>query len=137
MAHYSGQSLYVSYRGVDIANDHRGLDISDAVKEADTTAGADTSESYIFLTDSSSFDLSIIDSDGTVGQAIRAALKVRSEGTLIIGPEGSEAGKPKFACIAGVNSVKRSYPFDNVTELKYTLKRNGAWLVNGDDGSVF
>lgn len=132
MAHYSGKKLYLEFDGVALSADHRGLDVSRAAKTDDTTAGADEAESHIVLTTSASFDLTLLDDDGSGGDDIRAALIEGAQGLFVFGPQGNEAGKPCYSCQATVTSVSVSYPYDKSVEVKATLTRNGDWVQNYD-----
>lgn len=132
MPHYSGQALFIEFSGVEIHGDHRGLDVSGAMKIEDTTAGADVAESHIGLTSSATIDLTVLDDDGAAGDAVRAVLVEGTEGVLTWGPEGGTVGKPMYSCNATVTSENKSYPYDGAVEVKVTFTRNGDWLANYD-----
>jgi len=137
MAHATGKAAYISFAGTAVHADYRKFTINRSVDVADTTAGADTEKSYIAKVKDADISLSLL-YNGTAGTAVDSALKMSAEGTLVIGPEGTAAGKPKYECLAIVTSRDLEASYDDTISLEIKLKKNGAWTANWEDsGSVF
>lgn len=129
MAHYSGSALVIQFGSTVVSGDQRTMDVAETVKIIDTTAGADSDESHIQGTKSATIDLTIL-SNGTAGSAIRAALKATASGTLLWGETGTATGQPKYGCVATVNDVSWSYPYDGEVEFQVSMTKNGNWLFH-------
>lgn len=137
MSHYKGNNLYVSFGGTVISGDQRSLSKTGSVDTVDTTAGADTDKSYLTTLRDATFELTILDNGGD-GSAVRRALAEGNGGTLIYGPEGTAAGKPKYECYALVTAFNTEYPYAGEVEFTVSLQKSGDWTANYEiSGSTF
>lgn len=132
MAEYSGKDLYISYAGVTISGDQRTFSVSRASDTIETTAGADTSKSYIPRLTDASGSFNLLETTGTGGTAIYAALVEGSQGTLIFGPEGTASGKPKYECVAIITGADKSAPYADVVTRTYSWQKTGDWITDYD-----
>lgn len=135
MGAYSGQNLYVEFGGVDISLDFRTFSWDDQYNDADSTAGGDVDEEHILTTRSVEFSFAGVQqtADGSGGSAVRNAIRNGAQDTIIVGPEGTAAGKPKYSCVASVTGNSISYPYADVVTIDATFKRNGAWIEHYED----
>jgi hypothetical protein len=94
----------------------------------DTSAGSD--EWSTFLPGLKSWNASISLLQPVGGTALEDALKAGTQGTLVIGPEGTASGKRKYsgAAISGGGVV--NMPYADVVELNDDFQGNGE-LVYG------
>lgn len=135
---YSGDALYISWRGTAVQADYRSFSPDESMDTADVTAGADVDRSHVPTLRSVSFSLELMQTVGSAGSAIRAQFATGLQGTLIYGPEGTAAGKPKYSCLATVTAYSVDHTYDDAVTMSVTLERNGAWIANFEHlGSVF
>ncbi len=128
MAEFTGASLVVQWihpAGTAVlTGDHRTASITPAVGLAESTAGSDASKTYLPTTKSWGASWSgVMQSDGT---AIEDALIEGTQGTLIVGPEGTAAGNRKYTGAAIAMGPKPSWPYENVCEMSVEWTGNGA-----------
>lgn len=128
MADYTGKNLYIAwvYSGgtVVLNTDFRSLSSSKAIGLVDVTAGPDTDRTYLTTVKDGSYNYGALHQTG--GTVIKSALTEGTSGTLIIGPEGTVAGKPKETVPAIVMNSNFNYPYDNAVEVTCTFQKNGA-----------
>lgn len=128
MADYTGQGLYAAwiYSGgtVVLSGDYKSFSDNPSVGLADSTAGADTDRTYIPTVRDATIDFAALHQSG--GTVLKQSLREGTQGTLILAPEGTIAGKPKETYPAISMGAKMNYPFDNVVEIAVTFQRNGA-----------
>ena len=135
--HYTGKNLYITFGGTVVSGDQRTLSKNGSVDTVDTTAGADTDKSYALTLRDATFEITILDNAGD-GSTIRRALAEGNSGTLVYGPEGTVAGKPKYECYAYVTSFNTEYPYAGEVEFQVSLQKSGAWTYNYEiSGSTF
>ncbi len=137
MAHYTGKNLYLSFGGTVLSGDQRTVSWDYTVDTVDVSAGADSDRDYLATLKDATISATFLD-NSTAGSALRRACYVGGTGELIIGPEGTATGKPKYACVALVTSFKPEYPYDGEVLFDVGWQRCGAWTSNYEDsGSVF
>jgi len=135
---YTGNLLYISFGAVVISTDYKSLGVSESMDTVDVTAGSSIDRTHIPTLRAVEFSLDAFQVIGLNGTALRAKFATGVQGELIYGPEGTAAGKPKYACLVTVISSDVTYPFDGDISLSATLMRNGAWTANFDhSASVF
>lgn len=100
----------------------------------DISAGNDAAKSYLASLKDSKFTLKVFDT-AAGGSAMMAQLIEGSAGTLSWGPQGSVAGKPKFAVGALVESLKSSIPFDKAVMMDIGFQGSGTFI--SDYGAVW
>jgi len=135
---YTGDGAYLSFAGVEIQVNMRDFQMDDQYDMADSTAGSDVDKTHILTLRDVSFSLPILETIGEAGSAYRTAIKNGAEGTMVFGPEGTVAGKPKYSCLASVTGIQRTYPYSDVVQANVTLQRQGSWIENYEDaGDTF
>lgn len=135
---YTGEALYISLGAVVISADYKSLGVSESMDTVDVTAGSSLDRTHIPTLRAVEFSLDVYQVIGLGGTALRAKFATGVQGELIYGPEGTAAGKPKYACLVTVTSSDISYPFDGSISMSVTMMRNGAWTANFEhSASVF
>jgi len=107
--------------------DYKTVSITESIDTAETTAGADAYKTYIPTIKSASIDYSGLFPSGTAGTAVAAALAAGNQGTLIVAPEGTAAGKLVRSYPAICTGPKLNTPYSDVVEISCTFVSNGAW----------
>jgi hypothetical protein len=135
---YTGKNLYFEFQGQSYGPGYKTVTITETQNTADSTAGSDDYETTIGTTKTLEISVSCLDRNNTAGSAIRSTSRIGNKGTVIIGPEGTATGKPKYSAFLRVSNVNR--PFEHKTETKYDVtfvtdvEADGAgWLENYDD----
>ena len=128
MTAYAGSALYVSwvYSGgtVILNGDFKKFDYTPAVDLYDQTAGADVNKTRIVgVKDGQANFSGIMQANGT---ALTNALMEGTEGTLIVGPEGTASTKQKMTIPAIAMGAKYDIPYNNVVEISCNFVQNGA-----------
>ena len=135
---YTAETLYISYRGVVVDVDFRSMSVTESVDTVDSSAGVSRARTHIQTLNNAEFTIEYLEQLTTAGSAIRAALRLGADGTLIYAPEGTAVGKPRYSCIATVTGVDRSYPYDEIVSVSANLLRNGNWIAHYEQlNSVF
>lgn len=135
----AGQNdIYISFRGQAMRADYTNFSVSQKIDTVDVSAGVDDDKTYKPALKDVSFSLELYNT-GTAGSAIQSALQPDgTEGTLIYGPQGTAAGKPKYECLAYSTGYDDSYPFADGAKISVTLQRSGAWTAHYEQlGSTF
>jgi hypothetical protein len=129
MPSYSGAGLYANWiwsgGTIVMSADYRTMNYTPSVDLYEDTAGADTAKSYIAGVKSGQATFTGVDQSGTM-VAWGTALMEGQSGTLIIGPEGTVAGKRKITIPAICQGAPVTWPYNNVCELNVTWQQNGA-----------
>lgn len=133
---YVPDNAYIEWRGVVLSTDFTKLAPEDSIDTVDTTAGSQRDRQHVPTIRDAEITLDMFQKTGAGGSATRRMLYVGSQGTLIWGAEGSQVGKPKYACLATITSISAPIPFDDSVVVAITFKRNGAYIShfeqNGD-----
>lgn len=108
---------------VTLTGNQRTVNITPVNNNVDTTAGADEWSTFLSGIKSWTSSISLLQPVG--GTALEDALKSGIQGTLIVGPEGTAAGKRKYsgAAISGGGVV--NMPYADVVELSCDFQGNG------------
>jgi hypothetical protein len=140
---YVGKNLHVQFQAGGqtyvLSGDQTALDITDEAKTADVSAGSDDFTTEKPTVRSLSATLQTVHT-GASGTATFGQVTVGLEGTLIYGPQGTVAGKPKGGFLAFVSSKPMSIPFnDKVTRSVIFKSQGGEWgtTVFDPDTHVF
>jgi hypothetical protein len=125
---FSGSALVASWvhsgGTATLTGDHRTVTISPTVGLAKATAGSDPDETYLATVKDATVNWSgVVQSGGT---ALEDALIEGKSGTLIVGPEGTVAGKRKYTIPAISLGPKMNFPFSDVVEMSVDFQKNGA-----------
>lgn len=130
MAKLTGKNLYVEFAGTDLSATLRNFSVSDTQEQADVTAGADDYRNYAntVKTTEATFELLVQDwANG--GSALAAAVYSGAQGTLIWGPEGTAAGKPKRGFYATITQYDEALPFDDAYTASVTMTMAGTAMA--------
>src|SRR5690349_20617006 len=110
---------------IDISGDERSVSWSPSVEFVDATAGSDTTRKRLKTFKDANASVAWVDQ--TNAQGTVPFLDAGVAGTLIIGPEGTVAGKRKITFPCFSQGAKYTWPFDNVAEVSCDFIANGAY----------
>jgi hypothetical protein len=114
---YSGGTVVLS-------GDFRTFSTSPSVDLYEATAGADTHKSYLPGVKDQTIQVGLVQQEG--GTVLMLALREGTQGTLVVGPEGTVVTKLKETYPAISMGPNLSQPYNNVPELSVTFQQNGA-----------
>ena len=128
MAGITGQNFNISwiYSGgtVDLSTDYRNYSYTPAVEMYDQTAGADTHKTYVTGAKDGQISWQHVYQGG--GSAVVNALAEGNSGTLVVGREGTAAGKPKETIPAISQGAAVNIQYNNLIEVTCNFQQNGA-----------
>jgi hypothetical protein len=107
-----------------LTGDHRRVSISPAVDLYEKSAGSDADKTY--LPGIKDATVSYEGVQQSAGTATEDALVEGTEGTLIIGPEGTASGKRKYTIPAISMGANVEYPYNDVAILSCEFQKSGA-----------
>lgn len=128
MVHFTGANLYVSFKGTAISGDQTSYNDDEEMGMVDTSAGADAARTYLnTLLDGTAKVTAYFDTTATAATDPYNLCAPGAEGTLIVGPEGTAAGKPKKT-LSSVRVKKRSrkIPYDDNVEMDLEFQYSSA-----------
>ena len=133
MAGYTTRAAYLKFGSTELQAYHRTFNNSESVDTIDDSAGSQAWKTMISGDKSGEFTLEVVipaDNAGTVRQAIA----IDTDGTLLVGPEGTATGKEKCSVYCKVTAHGRSFNRADVTTMSVTFSYNvatgptwGAW----------
>lgn len=126
MAEYTGNDLYLAFKGTTLHADFRTFTTSEAIDLVDASAGADVAKTYLTALEDGTGTVELLDQTG--GTAATAAWQLcdkGAEGTLEWGPEGTATGKPRHYVNAIVSSRDRNHPYNDVSTLTVNFQFSG------------
>jgi hypothetical protein len=127
MSEFTGANLYVEFKGTAISSDFREWKDSGEMGLVDASSGADAAKTFLkTLLDGSATLHALYQTDGTAATYVYNLCAEGAEGSLIIGPEGNTAGKPRKTVNAIVKKRDRSIPYKDVVELTIDFQFSGA-----------
>lgn len=129
MARLTGKNLYVAFNNVALWGSGRSLDVTLEQETADATAGADDYRVFAKTVKNFSASLEIVYDDAAAGTAARGALALGAVGTLLWGPEGTTAGRPKWGALVTVTNASQTLPFDDVITISTEFQNAGSALL--------
>ena len=122
---FTGAGLYMSFAGSPIHADFQELTIEREMGMVESTAGADTHESYLNTYKKGNIKIKVFDqTPGTAVTAYKVLMAEGVAGTFIYGEEGTATGKPKHTIYATVKKQSPTYPFAGASELEFELQPN-------------
>jgi len=131
MAEHTGAALAVSFihaAGTLVLNtDYRSLSNSPTIGLVKSTAGSDADETYLTTQKDGKYSWKGLSQ--TAGTVLENALVEGTQGTLIIGREGTASGKPKETVPVISMGANYNYPYDNVVEITCDFQKNGARVL--------
>ena len=130
MAKLTGKNLFVSFGGTNISGTQRTFSVTWQQEQADVSAGADDYRNFAntMRTIEASCEILVQDYPNG-GSATFATLAIGTQGTLLWGPEGTAAGKPKYGFFSTVTELSPDIPFDNAYVLKAKFTNAGTALL--------
>jgi hypothetical protein len=100
-----------------LETDFRSLTISEDQESADATAGGDTYKAYIATFADATGEVQLLDTAGTAGTALWAALAPSTSGTLTWYQDGTAAGHVYSSAPAFISNREREFPYDDVVAI--------------------
>lgn len=129
MAEFTGANLVINWfpssgGTINLSGDMRSVAYQPSGKLANATAGSDAFESYLgTVKDTKVSYTGVMASAGT---AMEDALLPNTFGTLIIGPEGTAAGKRKYTIPAFAGGAKFDWKFSDTVEVSCDFQGSGS-----------
>ena len=131
----TGKNLYVAWIDatgtVAISGDQTAFDPGFTGETVDASAGADDWRVHLATMKDAAMKMETY-YKGTNGTATLARVEIHDSGTLVWGPEGTAAGKPKWGIPALVTKNDYSMPFDNLIKVTIEWKQQGDLAFNGN-----
>jgi hypothetical protein len=128
MPAYTGKDLNLSWvhtgGTVALEGDFRTFSYSPSVGLVEQTAGADAQKTYLTTPKDGQCSLEVVQQ--AAGTVLYAALAEGTSGTLVIGPEGTAAGKPKLTIPAISLGARITIPYADVVSVACDFQQNGA-----------
>jgi hypothetical protein len=129
MAAYAGKDLSIVWTAasggtITMQADFKTLNYTPSVDLYETTAGADAAKTYLAGLKSGQVAFNGVDQSGSMVTWSTALLEGQ-EGTLVIGPEGTVAGKRKLTIPAICMGANMTWPYNNICELAVNWTQNG------------
>jgi hypothetical protein len=128
MASYAGSALVIQWINpagtTTLSGAFRSFSTSPTVDLYEASAGADTHKTYLPGIKDQTIQVTLVQQTG--GSVLLTSLREGTQGTLIVGPEGTVATKVKETYPAIAMGPSLSQPYNNVPELSITFQQNGA-----------
>lgn len=113
-----------------LQGDYRKLDLTPSIKEAIGTAGSDAREQRLPTVKDFKASIQLVADVG--GTAVLAALAEGVQGTLIAGPEGTAAGKPKTTASAICQGAVQHYAYATESLIDCSWDGDGVTYTQGN-----
>jgi hypothetical protein len=121
MARYTGHDLAIGWVHAGgttwLEGDFRRLSTSEDQASADSTAGNDTYNQFIGTFANATGEVVLLDTSGTAGTAMWAAVAPNTAGTLWWYPTGTASGSISHYAPAFVSGRDREFPYDDVVSI--------------------
>jgi hypothetical protein len=128
MPEYTGSALYAAFVNAGgtlvLSTDYRSLSDDPTIGLVKASAGSDTDETYLTTLKDSKYSWRGVAQ--TAGTVLVTQLIEGTQGTLIIGREGTASGKPKETVPVISMGGKFNYQYDNIVEITCDFQKNGA-----------
>ena len=128
MPTYAGSALVMQWiysaGTVVLSGNFRTFSTSPSVDLYEATAGADTHKSYLPGVKDQTIQVGLVQQVG--GTVLMLALREGTQGTLVVGPEGTAVTKLKETYPAISMGPNLNQPYNNVPELSVTFQQTGA-----------
>lgn len=133
MAVLTGKEFYLEFDGQDLTNDLLRFDDGLVLEQAEATTVGESVRRYISTRYTVAPKAKILLATDATGQAIRGKCKVGTEGLLVWGPEGNEAGQPKWGIVCRVVSAPVVRDYDHEVEIEVQWKPvSGSFTYHGN-----
>ncbi len=130
MTAYAGSSLYTQWihpGGTTVlSGDFRTFTLTPTINLYDETAGADSHAQYIPGLKNATCSFSCVQQAS--GTALYTACTEGTQGTLIVGPEGTATGKQKITIPAISMGVTWNQPYNELVTIDIPFQESGARL---------
>ena len=127
MAEFTGQNCFILWTSstgtVNLSADERSVAWNPSGGLVESTAGSDPFKSYLATTKDTTVDISCVWQSGSYAQ--ENAMRELQFGTLIIGPEGSVAGKRSYTLPSFSQGAKFNFPYADVVEMSCSFQGSG------------
>jgi hypothetical protein len=128
MAEFTGSALVASFVNaggtLTLNTDYRTMTNSPTIGLVDGSSGSDTAKTYLTtLLDGKYSWKGVAQTGGTV---LESQLAPGTSGTLIIGREGTVAGKPKETCAVIAMGAQFKYQYNDIVEVSCDFQSSGA-----------
>src|SRR5512146_2387739 len=127
---YPGQAVgagSIAAGTASLAPDYRTCTFTPSVDVIDGTAGSDTSKvKYMGMRDVT-VDMTLVQQTG--GTTINQCLDAGVQGTLVLYPEGTAAGKPVFTVPAFSTGAKMDWPYNDIAVISVSFSGQGAYTI--------
>jgi hypothetical protein len=130
MPSYKGSNLLIQWihsgGTLSMNPDFREVDYTPSVDLYEDTAGADAAKGYVAGVKDGKVDFKGVDQSNQMAPATwGTALVEGNGGTVIISPEGTVAGHPKFTIPAISLGAVLKWPYNNICEIAVSFQQNG------------
>lgn len=130
MAEFYGGSASIQFvygaGTAQLSGNYRQVQYSPSVELLEITAGADAAKTYLPAQKDGQVTVSgLEDTGGTVGNVAGTLLLEGVSGTLILGPQGTTAGLPKYTIPVISLGIQRNYQYNAPSEFSITFQQNG------------
>lgn len=122
MARFTGAGLFVSFNSVTLTTGYQVFDVDEDVTLYDATAGNVTNRDYQATFRDGTATLDFL---AEQGDSRYAACAPGTKATLVWGPEGSSAGKPKRQVTAIASHRREKFKWDDVTVYAINFQFSG------------
>jgi hypothetical protein len=127
MAEFTGKDCFVLWTSsagtINMSADERSVSWNPSGGLVESTAGSDPFKSYLATTKDTTVDVSCVWQAGSY--ASENALLPLQFGTLLIGPEGSVAGKRSYQLPSFSQGAKFNFPYADVVEMSCSFQGSG------------
>jgi hypothetical protein len=132
MPEYTGGSLFASFINpggtLVLSTDYRTITSAPTIALVKSTAGSDADETYLVTQKDGKYSWKgVAQTSGTV---LENQLLEGTQGTLIIGREGTVAGKVKETVPVIAMGADFNYPYDGIVEVSCDFQKNGARVLS-------
>lgn len=125
----TGQNFYLEFAGTAITSLYREFDDGMERESSESTAGFDAVRNYVPTLFKVEPKLKAILDDAS---AALEKFEIGTSGTLIWGPHGNSAGKPKWGIACRVKSAPNKRKYDEAVEIEVGFEvTTGTWTYDG------
>lgn len=132
MTEYTGKNLYAQWTcaagAVSLEGDFRTFSLKPSIALVKGTAGSDADEVYLATVKDAQMSWAGVAQTG--GTILEDYLVEGTEGTLVIGPEGTVTGKRKWTIPAIALGGQIQIPYADIVEITCDFQKTGA-LIRG------
>lgn len=124
MPAFRGKDVFVSLGGVDISGDGRSISFEESADALDSSKWGDVRRTKVAGLEDANGSMDALDTTGA-WSAAWDAIAVGSEGTLLIHPEGTDAGNRELSAEVLVTGRSVDWPYDDLATLSMSFEVSG------------